>query len=103
MFQKTWFLSSRESVCICVHLWLRKLGPIERLVAFDGDAIAQPLLREVVPHRVMHGRAIVPEGERVGPPGEAALELRRLAVTIEHLQQRIAFMTAEPHDAGGEV
>src|SRR5882757_2682760 len=79
------------------------LRAIERLVAFHGHAIAQPLVREVVPHRMMLGRTVVPESDRVRTPGEAALELRRLAMTIEHLEQRIAFAAAQADDVGGEV
>src|SRR5215213_1401247 len=52
---------------------------------------------------MMHGGAIVPEGDRVGLPGEAALEFRRLAVAVEHLQERIALALVQAHDVRGEV
>src|SRR5260221_11715790 len=82
---------------------LPSLCAIERLGALDGDAIAQPLVREVVPHGMMHGGAVVPEGDRVGTPGEAAVQLRRLAVAVEHPEQRIALAAAQPDDVRGEV
>src|SRR5476651_1329164 len=77
--------------------------PQERLVAGHGHAIAQTAVREVIPHRVVHRRAVVPEGDRVGLPGEAALELRRLAVAVEHLEQGIALVFAQAHDVRREV
>src|SRR5581483_4407792 len=82
---------------------MMRSGSQERLVAPDGDAIAQPLVREVIPHSVVHGAAVVPEGDRVGLPDEAALELRRLAVAVEHVEQRVALVPAEAHNARGEV
>src|SRR5260221_13560217 len=81
---------------------LLSLCAIERLVALHGDAIAQPLVREVVPHRMMHGRAVVPEGDRVGTPGEATVQPRRLAVAVEHPQQRLPLPSGRrAHGRGG--
>src|SRR6185437_7000939 len=67
-----------------------------------GHAMAVPPLREVVPHRVVLDGAIVPECHRVDPPPEAALELRRLDVLVEHAEHRRALVAAELWDAGGE-
>ncbi|TMJ63050.1 MAG: glycogen synthase GlgA [Alphaproteobacteria bacterium] len=53
----------------------------ERAVALDRDPIAVAALREIVPHRVVLGAAIVPERHRAGLPAEAALEFRRLAMS----------------------
>src|SRR6266404_138978 len=77
--------------------------PIKRLVSLHRDAIAQPLVGEIIPHGMMHRGAVVPEGDRVGLPDEAALELRCLGMAIEHLEQRLALMTLETDDAGGEI
>src|SRR5258706_8557258 len=82
---------------------LLSLCAIERLVALHGDAIAQPLVREVVPHRMMHGRAVVPEGDRVGTPGEAAVQLRRLAVAVKQPEQRLPLPSAPPPHVRGAV
>src|SRR5690349_8486938 len=79
------------------------VGAIERLVAAHRHAMAVTAMREVVEHRVMLGAAVVPERHRVGLPLEAALELRRLDVAIEHLEQRIAFVLLELRDAQGET
>src|SRR5882724_10819222 len=63
-------------------------GAIERLVAAHRDAMSVATMREVVEHRVVLDGAVVPEGHRVRLPLETAMELRRLDVPIEHLQQR---------------
>ena len=44
--------------------------PLERLVAADGNAIAEAALREIVPHGVVHDAAVIPEGDGVLPPLE---------------------------------
>src|SRR5258708_3323047 len=77
-------------------------GALERLDALDGHPVAQPLVRKVIPHRMMHCRAVVPEGDRVGLPHEAALEFRRLAMPVEHLEQGIALGLAQTDDRGRE-
>src|SRR5437870_1488412 len=57
----------------------------------------------VVPHRVMHGRPIVPEGDRALGAFETALELGRLGVIEQHLQEGLALVLAQLLDAGGEA
>src|SRR6185436_6924088 len=53
--------------------------------------------------RMMLGGAVVPEGDRVRPPREAALELRRLAMAVQHLQQSVALVPAQADDVRREV
>ena len=77
--------------------------PQERLVAADSDPVAVPAVREVVEHGVVLNAAIVPEGDGVGLPLEAALELRRLDVAIEHLEQGVALVSLELRNAQGEA
>src|SRR5690606_32685083 len=45
------------------------------LRAGDGHAVAVAPLGVVVPHRQVHGAAVVPEGDRVRLPLEAAFEI----------------------------
>src|SRR5712692_6745330 len=79
------------------------LGPIKRCVALDRHTMAVTALWEVVPHRMMLDAAVVPERDRVHLPAEPALELRRLDVTIEELEQRVALGPLELHDLRGEA
>ena len=78
-------------------------SPIERLVAAYGDAQAVALVREVVEQRVVLSRAIVPEGDRIRAPLEAAHELGHLDVAVEHLQHGRALVRLELDDPGGEA
>ena len=48
--------------------------PSDGALALDGDARAGARVRPVIPHRAVLGAAIVPEGDRVLGPAEAALE-----------------------------
>src|SRR5712664_2090123 len=77
-------------------------GPVERPVALHGHAMAVPPLREVVPHRVVLGAAVVPERHRVDLPPEAALELGGLDVLVEEREHRRALAAGELDDPGGE-
>src|SRR4029077_20123298 len=79
-----------------------ELSPIKRAVALDRDPVAVPVLREVVPHRVVLDATVVPERHGIPLPAETALELRRLGMAAQHRQQRVAFEAAEPVDPGGE-
>ncbi len=49
-----------------------------------------PDIREVVEGRAMKGAAVVPEGDRVFGPAEAALELGTLGMAQQHFEQRVA-------------
>src|SRR5690242_5350093 len=60
------------------------------LCALDLDAIAEPLMRPVVPDRAMLRAAVVPERDRVLAPVKAHLPLRTLDVLEQEFQQRIA-------------
>src|SRR5690242_7017524 len=55
----------------------------DRALALDGDARARARMRPVIPHRAVLRAAIVPEGDRVLGPAEAALEQRVLRVLIK--------------------
>ena len=60
-------------------------------------------VRVIVERRAVHGAAVVPEGDGVLLPAEAALELRRLAVAHQHLQKRVALVLLQALDALGEA
>src|SRR5262245_7844456 len=81
----------------------RGSGSIEGRVALDRHAMAVPALREVVPHRVVLHATVVPERHRVRLPAEAAVELRRLHVAEEELQDRLALWPRQLLDARGEA
>ena len=49
------------------------------------------------------GGPVVPERDRAGLPFEAAMKFRRLDVTAEHLQQRVALVPFELRDASREA
>ena len=60
-------------------------------------------MREIIEQGVMLSGAIVPERDRIRLPMEPAYELRRLAVTIQHLQHRVALVRLELNDPGREA
>src|SRR4029079_12397371 len=72
--------------------------PSDRALAFDRDARARARVRPVVPHRPMLRAAIVPEGDRILGPAEAALEQRVLRVLVEITQDRVALVTRNADD-----
>src|SRR5258708_8948731 len=65
--------------------------------------MAMSHVRVVVERGAMHDAAVVPEGDRVVIPAEAALEFRRLDVTHQHLEQRVALVLLQALDALGEA
>src|SRR5260370_3952896 len=65
--------------------------------------MAVPHVRVIVERGTVHRATIVPEGDGVPVPTEAALELRRLGVAHQHLQQRVALVLRESLDALGEA
>src|SRR5476651_2804716 len=75
----------------------------ERLVARDRDAVAAAGVRPVVPHGAVLDAAIVPEGDRVLLPAEAALEQRVLHVLVEIGQDAVALVARNTHEAAGEA
>src|SRR5260370_29587837 len=79
----------------------------------DGDPSHRPFalhrhpragagVRPVVPHRAVLGAAIVPEGDSVFGPAEAALEQRIFRVLVEIVQYRVAFVAGDADDVAGE-
>src|SRR5450432_1329714 len=75
----------------------------EWLVARDRDAIAAAGMGPVVPHGAVLDAAIVPEGDRVLLPAEAALEQRILHVLIEVVQDSVALVARHADQAAGEA
>src|SRR5262249_49702889 len=73
-----------------------------RLVARHGDAITAARVRPVVPHGAVLNTAIVPEGDRVRAPAEAALEQRTLHVLVEIVQDGVAFVAWHANQRTGE-
>ena len=76
---------------------------LKRAIALDGHAVAVTYVRVIVERRAVHGAAVVPEGDGVLLPAEAALELGRLAVANQHLQERVALVLSQAFDALGEA
>src|SRR3546814_4009651 len=66
----------------------RQNGPLERTVALDRHAVHDPPGAVQVVDGVMHGAAVVPEGERALAPAEAAGELRTRRRAEQELQER---------------
>src|ERR1700722_7035683 len=75
----------------------------KRLVATDGHPVTIASLREIIPQRMMLRAAIVPEGNRARLPLEAAHELRRLDVPVQHLKQRSALLLLQLRNVSGEA
>src|SRR3954470_22388383 len=74
-----------------------------RAFALHRDTVAVAPVRPVVPHRPVLGAAVVPEGDRVRLPAEAALEQRVLHVLVEPGQDAVALVARDAEDAGGEA
>src|SRR5690242_7977745 len=64
----------------------------ERPRAVDRDAPHVTALAVIVVERVVQRAAVVPEGERVALPPEAALELRPDRMRAEIVDERLAFL-----------
>ena len=63
-------------------------GCLEGLVAGDGHPLHHPLGREEVVRDDVLGGAVVPEGDRAGPPAEAALHIDDRRLPVEAAQER---------------
>src|SRR5690349_3072511 len=75
----------------------------ERLVSGDSDAVAAAGVGPVVPHRTVLDAAIVPEGDRVRLPAEAALEQRVFHVLVEVVQDAVALVARHADQVAGEA
>src|SRR5882724_691103 len=64
---------------------------LSRLVACQGDAVHHPSMAVIVVDGVVHGTAVVPEGQRPHLPAEAAGEFRPGLVLPQEPEQRQAF------------
>src|SRR5215510_13453030 len=74
-----------------------------RALAFHRDTRARAGVRPVIPHRAVLRAAIVPEGDRVLGPAEAALEQRILRVLVEIAQDCVTFVARNADDVRGEA
>ena len=81
---------------------LPAVGVVERSVALDGDAIAVTGLGVVVPDRQVLGAAVVPEGDRVLTPLEAAVVVGLRAVPEQEREQGVALGDGQVLDARRE-
>src|ERR1700756_2740509 len=74
-----------------------------RPFALHGDAGAGAGVRPVIPHRAMLGAAVIPEGDRILGPAEAALEQRVLCVLVEIAKDRVALVAGNADDVAREA
>src|SRR3954464_9742642 len=70
----------------------RCAGGLNRPLPLHRHPRARARVRPVVPHRAVLGAAVVPEGDGILGPAEAALEQRILGVLVEIGQHRIALV-----------
>src|SRR6185295_14222930 len=68
------------------------LATLTRLVAGQRNAMHDPAEAVIVVDRIVHGAAVIPEGERADPPLEAAGELGSGLVIPEEFEQRQALL-----------
>src|SRR5258708_31866421 len=78
-------------------------GFLHRPVALDGHPVSGTGMRPVVPHRVVLDAAIVPEGDRVLAPAEAALEQRIGHVLVKITQHAVALVAWNAENAPGKA
>src|SRR6267154_3721073 len=74
-----------------------------RPFALHRHARAGAGVRPVVPHRTVLDAAIVPEGDSVFGPAEAALEQRIFRVLAEIVQYRVALVAGDADDVAGKA
>src|SRR5579883_1387552 len=67
----------------------------ERPIAGHRHSVTGARVGEIVPDGLMPSATIVPEGHRVGPPAESALEIRVAAMFVEIAQDRAALVRSE--------
>lgn len=79
-----------------------RIGFVERAIAVDGDSLELTMRRPVVIDGAMLRDAVVPEGDRVGTPAEAAAEAVLLHVLVEECEQLVRLGLADAEYAGGE-
>ncbi len=65
--------------------------PHDRTFTHHGYAVTLPLLRPVIPHRMMEHASIIPDGDGVFGPAESTLEIHSLAVPKQKFEQGSAF------------
>src|SRR6202011_2137477 len=75
----------------CERVGYALAAKLKRRVARDGDAVHAPALAVIIVERAVLGAAVVPDGERIGFPAEAAGELRLHRVRHEEIEDRPGF------------
>src|SRR6202008_4541406 len=81
--------------------WRRNAS--ERLITRDRHPISAAGVRPVVPHRVVLDAAVVPEGDRVLLPAEAALEQWVCHVLVQIPQDAVALVARNPVYVAGKT
>src|SRR5438874_1385312 len=74
-----------------------------RSVSTDGDALDDAVFVAIVPYRVVHGGAVVPEPEIAALPPVADEELLSGCVLIEEAEDGLALLAGHAGDVAGEV
>src|SRR4051812_16606630 len=70
-------------------------------IAGQCDSVHRPGEAVVVVDRIVHGAAVVPQGERTDAPPEATRELRPHRMLEQIAQQRAALVLGHVDEAGG--
>ena len=73
-----------------------------RAVTVDGDAVHDPALTMVIVDRVVLDATVVPKGNCVGAPAEAAGEFGPYQVAVEIVEERRALFFAHAAEADRE-
>ena len=73
-----------------------------RAVTVDGDAVHDPALTMVIVDRVVLDATVVPKGNCVGAPAEAAGEFGPYQVAVEIVEERRALFCAHAAEADRE-
>src|SRR5229473_4080235 len=76
---------------------------LHRPVALHGHPVSGACMRPIVPHRMVLDAAIVPEGDRVLAPAEAALEQRIGHVLVKITQHAVALVAWNAENAPGKA
>src|SRR5258705_13479883 len=96
-----------QEVFIWIARWQQRVAPdapsSHRPLALHRHPRAGAGVRPVVPHRAVLGAAVVPEGDGVFGPAEAALEQRILGVLVEIAQHPVALVPGNADDMPGET
>src|SRR6266850_685128 len=96
-----------QEVFIWIARWQQRVAPdapsSHRPLALHRHPRAGAGVRPVVPHRAVLGAAVVPEGDGVFGPAEAALEQRIFGVLVEIGQHGVALVAGNACYEAGEA